>query len=362
MVGRRVSSSESVGASCLIGQLRTGRPGIFSIIWDTVTRELALVGTSKHIGRVAMFGGRGIGVSRKTNTGAMGKLREWMPEALTAGALAGTGLTLAHSLWARGRRRTVVFAALGMGLPLASEFAATNMVRVVRHRTRPQVCGVPLAAVAWYNIGYAAHAVVEDLLIRAGMSTRARRWLAPTGTAALATSLDLLFDCFGLDMGLWEWRDGGPYAREIVGPNGKAGIPLTNFAGWVALTGGVSLGYELLAEASGKRRRGSKLPAHVSVGTEVPAICQRDDLAKNGSERKIQITVGRTAALLLAPYYLAAAAWAIAQRKPKYLAYSALVPAALAASMTRWPQKGRSPFSSAGGAASGKGERQRKMI
>lgn len=230
--------------------------------------------------------------------------REWMPAALTTGTLVGTGLTLAHSLWSRGARRTVAFATLGMGLPLAGEFTAVNVVRVVRHHTHPQVNGVPLAAVAWYNIAYAAHAVVESLLLRAGVSRRARRWAVPVGTAALATSLDLILDCFGLDMGLWEWRDGGPYAREIVGPNGKAGIPTANFVGWVALTGGVSLGYELLAETGDRRSRSA--------------------------------TAGTTAALLLAPYYLASASWAIARRKPRYLAYSALVPAALMASVMRW--------------------------
>jgi hypothetical protein len=34
--------------------------------------------------------------------------------------------------------------------------------------------------------------------------------------------------------------------------------------------------------------------------------------------------VGRTAALLLLPYYLPAAVWALKRRKPKYLLYSAL--------------------------------------
>lgn len=238
----------------------------------------------------------------------MDKTRDWMPAALTAGALAGTGLTLAHSLRARGARRTAVFAALGMGLPLAAEYMGVNVARVIRHHMRPQIRGVPLAAVSWYNIGYATYAVVEDVLARAEVDRTARRWAAPVGTAAVATSLDLLFDCFGLDLGLWEWRDGGPYAREIVGPNGKAGIPVANFVGWIALTGSVSLGYELLTSSADVR------------SSEVRGTRGR---------------AGRSAALLLAPYYVAPAIWAVARRKPRYLAYSALVPLALGMSLWR---------------------------
>lgn len=242
----------------------------------------------------------------------MTKPRDWMPVALTAGALAGTGLALTHSLRTRGARRTAIFAALGMGLPLAGEFGAVNALRVIRHRMRPQVYGVPLAAVAWYTIGYTTFALVDDLLEWARVDGLARSLAAPVGTAAVATSLDLIFDCFGLDLGLWEWRDGGSYGRDIVGPNGKPGIPVANFAGWVALTGGVSLGYELLVSVSTSTTESSP-QAHKESGR----------------------TGGGTAALLLAPYYLGSAAWAVARRKPQYLAYSALFPAALLAALLR---------------------------
>lgn len=235
-------------------------------------------------------------------------MREWMPVAMTAGALAGTALTLAQSLRARGGRRTVLFAALGMGLPVAAEYTAVNVARMIRHHSRPQVRGVPLAAVAWYNIGYASYALIEALLAGSYMSSAARRWVGPMGTALVATSLDLIFDPFGLDLGLWEWRDGGAYAREIVGPNGKAGIPLANFAGWVALTGGIALGYEWLAGAS------------------------------IGSASSARTSAGREAALLLSPYYLAPAGWALLQRGPRYLVASALFPAALVAASLRQPR------------------------
>jgi uncharacterized membrane protein len=71
-----------------------------------------------------------------------------------------------------------------------------------------------------------------------------RKSLIPI-VALTATSLDLLLDPFGLDLGLWEWSAGGPYASEVNGPNGKRGIPVLNFAGWITLTSGVMLAYQL---------------------------------------------------------------------------------------------------------------------
>ena len=44
-----------------------------------------------------------------------------------------------------------------------------------------------------------------------------QRWVLPPGTAAVATSLDLILDGVGLDLELWEWSQGGPYAPEVLG-------------------------------------------------------------------------------------------------------------------------------------------------
>src|ERR687898_3125940 len=57
---------------------------------------------------------------------------------------------------------------------------------------------------------------------------------------------DLLVDPFGLELGLWEWSEDGPYASEVKGTNGKRGVPLLNFAGWLALTTGITLAYQHL--------------------------------------------------------------------------------------------------------------------
>lgn len=117
------------------------------------------------------------------------------------------------------------------------------------------------------------------------------------GTALGATNLDLLVDPAGLDLGLWEWSRDGAYATEIEGPNGKHGVPVLNFVGWLGLITSVTLGYQ-----------------HLDPDDEiVPPL--RSGVA--GSPE-----AGRTAAFLLLPYYLPAVVWALKRRRPKYLLYS----------------------------------------
>jgi Carotenoid biosynthesis protein len=171
---------------------------------------------------------------------------------------------------------------------------------VLRHRTEPRLKGVPLAvALGWYNVAYGTLAVMESILNRAdpNKDQRSRTLLAP-GTALVATSLDLLVDPFGLDHGLWEWSDDGAYATEIEGPNGKHGVPLLNFIGWLGLIASVTLADQRL-DPDDERTRPSQ-----------PGAADSPE-------------VGRTAALLLLPYYLPAAVWALKRRKAKYLLYSA---------------------------------------
>jgi uncharacterized membrane protein len=115
-----------------------------------------------------------------------------------------------------------------------------------------------------------------------------------------------------LELGLWEWSQDGPYASEVKGPNGKRGIPLLNFAGWFALTTGVTLGYQRLQTAGN--------------------VADAPDPEDSGGP-----VAERAAALLLLSYYLPAALWALKQGRRKYLLYSAPFATALYATL-----KGRS--------------------
>ena len=217
--------------------------------------------------------------------------------ALNAHASAVAALSVAHSLRARGLRRTLLFAALGGAIPLLGELVAVNVLKLLRHRLSPRVGGVPLAIVlGWYNVGYNVFAVAERLLVRAGLEGEERRALVPAAALA-ATDLDLLLDVCGLDLGLWEWNRGGLYATEVEGPNGNRGVPAVNFAGWIWLISSLTLAYLRLAP-DGPRPAG-----------------------------------GRGPALLLLSYYLPAAAWAMRRRRRKYLVYSAPFLAALLAAL-----------------------------
>jgi uncharacterized membrane protein len=196
-------------------------------------------------------------------------------------------------------RRTLLFAALGSGIPFLGELLAVNVLKVLRDHARPQAGGVPLAiALGWYNVGYGTFAVMESIMSATGPHEDERsRALAPAA-ALTATSLDLLLDPFGLDLGLWEWSGDGRYAAEVKGPNGKRGVPLLNYAGWMGVITSVTLAYQRFNPEGG---------AADAPGTG----------ASGGSE------AGRGAAFLLLSYYLPAAAWALKRRRPKHLIYSA---------------------------------------
>jgi uncharacterized membrane protein len=219
-------------------------------------------------------------------------------------------LNVIHSLRTRGLRRTLL-GALGNAIPILGELLAIHVLKVIRHHIQPQISDVPLAiALGWYNVGYGTLAIVNGAF-NAGDKPRATKSLIPT-VALVATSLDLLLDPFGLDVGLWEWSEDGPYAPEVKGPNGKRGIPMLNFAGWIALTSGVMLAYQHL------RTRGDATEAAESEIGGVP-----------GAEQ--------SAALLLLSYYLPAAVWAMKQGRRKYLLYSAPFAATLCAALKGRP-------------------------
>jgi uncharacterized membrane protein len=227
-----------------------------------------------------------------------------LSKAVTAHSLIVAAMSVVHSLRTRGLRRTLLFALSSSVIPVLAELVTVNFLKVLRHHARPQVGGVPLAiALLWYNVVYGTVAVVR------GTTHPHEESLALAPTVALAaTSFDLLLDPFGLDLGLWEWSRDGPYAPEIKGPNGKRGIPLLNFAGWIALTTSVTLAYQRLAS-----------------GQNGAYAAEQGNIGGPGSQR--------AAALLLLPYYLPAAAWALKRERRKYLLYSAPFATALWAAL-----------------------------
>jgi uncharacterized membrane protein len=215
---------------------------------------------------------------------------------LLALAALGAVLNLADSTRTAGPRRAAGLFALGVGLPAVGEVLAVGPLNLLRHRARPRVAGVPVAILlGWYCAIRGSYAVAGRALARLPLGATARRTALPPVAALVGASLDLVLDPAGLDVGLWEWKGDGAYAPGVAGANGRRGVPLVNYLGWLALVAGAVHAHE---RASGS-------------GT--------------GEGRE----AGRLPGLLLVPPYLAAAAWAARRRGFRYLIYSAPFPVTL---------------------------------
>lgn len=211
-------------------------------------------------------------------------------------------LNLAVSVRSRGVRRTAAFFALAVGLPAVGELLVTGPLGLLRHRTRPRLAGVSVAVLlGWYCVIHGVFTVAGRILDRIPLGEAGRLAALPPVAAAVGTSLDLILDPAGLDAGLWEWNADGAYAAGVEGSNGRRGVPLVNFLGWLALVAGVAAVYGRAFEGGSGRRSGG----------------------------------GRLSAVLLLPYYLAAVAWAVGRRRWRYLIYSVPFPVVLYAALRR---------------------------
>jgi uncharacterized membrane protein len=203
-------------------------------------------------------------------------------------------LHLVASIRTSGLRRSATFFALGTGLPAAGELLATGPLKLLRHRVRYRIAGVPLAVLlGWYAVIRGSFVIAGRLSERLQRGEDTKRVTVPAFAALIGVGLDLILDPAGLDIGLWEWNVDGAYGGE-VGPNGQRGVPLVNYLGWISLVGGVTYLYG------------------------------RED----GAETRLP-------ALLLLPYYLAAVGWALKRRKFGYLLLSAPFPVALYAAIEK---------------------------
>lgn len=221
-----------------------------------------------------------------------------LSKTILAHATLSAAVSFASSVRTRGLRRSTVFLALGIGLPTVGELLATGPLKLLRHRTRPRIAGVPLGVLlGWYCVINGSFTVSERVLSR--LPGEKRRAALPIGAALVGTSLDLVLDPCGLDVGLWEWRSDGVYAADVEGSNGRRGVPLVNYLGWIPLVSSVVYVYERCS-GDGDQASESRVPG-----------------------------------LLLLPYYLVAVAWAVRERRFHCVLYSALFPAALYAALEK---------------------------
>jgi uncharacterized membrane protein len=211
-------------------------------------------------------------------------------------AVLNAGLHLVASIRTRGLRRSALFFALGTGLPAAGELLATGPLKLLRHRLRYRIAGVPLAILlGWYAAIHGSVVIARRISGRLHRGEDTKRVTVPALATLIGVGLDLILDPAGLDVGLWEWNKDGAYAGEVVGPNGHRGVPLVNYLGWISLVGGVAGVYGLAR--------------------------QKDD------EEEL------LPALLLLPLYLASVGWALKRRRFRYLLLSAPFSVALYATL-----------------------------
>lgn len=175
---------------------------------------------------------------------------------------------VAHSLFTKGLRQTLLFLALSTAIPFLAEVGGVNYGYVFgpydySDLAGPKVLGVPLLIVmAWEPILYSAYCIA-DLLVP-GTGSESRRGMVTVLTASALASLatvacDSMIEGLAIQAPLWSWEGGGPYLRYLPGAETttaaywatlpqapsvySSGVPISNFAGWVGVAFMVNILY-----------------------------------------------------------------------------------------------------------------------
>lgn len=168
----------------------------------------------------------------------------FVPPLLVLSTLALFGFSVGHAVWSLGGRLTLLFLGLTFSISLLFESVGvlTGWVYGPYHytdRLGVKVFGlVPvLIPIAWFMMIYPSHVLVERLVGNPRGSSLGRTvWLA--GLSALAmTAWDLVMDPIMVASDHWVWEVKGAYF----------GIPVQNYAGWLATTFSIYLLYRLIA-------------------------------------------------------------------------------------------------------------------
>ena len=162
-------------------------------------------------------------------------------------------LALLPSLVIRGPRRSLRLLAAALLVATAGEALAIRGTRTLRHHSHPQIGDLPLRVVlSWYAVLAPSYGLAQAAVGEGGPG------VVSLVTALLATATDLANDPWGLASGYWEWQDGGAYLPDLVGTNGVAGIPVSNYVSWLVIAGSVACLTEMgraPAEGAAARRR-----------------------------------------------------------------------------------------------------------
>jgi len=186
------------------------------------------------------------------------------------------GWVIAHSTVVRGGQSTGQLLVMAGIIAFVVEALALNLTDAFHHNLAPQIVGVPVQIIcAWIVYLYAGFAVTLAL------ASPGRTWrgalLFCVGAALVTTALDLTADPVGVQLGSFEYRQGGAFMPEIEGANGAHGIPLLNYVGWVLLASSTYMAFWLRArgpEDESSCRPVSALLFYVGlfVAAAIPAV------------------------------------------------------------------------------------------
>lgn len=174
---------------------------------------------------------------------------------LPGGVLALTAIvavfSLAHACYALGARRTLAFFGLSAAISYVFEQVGvvTGGVYGPYHYTAylgTKLGDVPLIIpLAWFMMIYPSYVIANLIATRRPLGTPAGvdRLVELTAlSAAVMTAWDLVIDpvLSSPQIRAWVWESGGPYF----------GVPVQNYAGWLATTFAVYLAYRALEQGS----------------------------------------------------------------------------------------------------------------
>ncbi|HEY53107.1 MAG TPA: carotenoid biosynthesis protein [Caldilineae bacterium] len=166
---------------------------------------------------------------------------------------------LCHAAYTLGWRQALVFFALSTGISWAFEQVgvATGLVYGEYHYSEmlgPKLGHVPLLVpIGWFMMMYPSY-VIANLIVNGRFYATNRNiwriiWLSFLG-ALVMTAWDVVMDPIFSGLGMWVWENGGAYF----------GVPIHNFAGWLATTFAVFLAYRLWERRVGVQPLGTVTP------------------------------------------------------------------------------------------------------
>jgi putative membrane protein len=166
---------------------------------------------------------------------------------------------LCHATYSLGWRRALAFFAFSTGISWALEHVgvATGLIYGGYHYSEmlgPKLGHVPLIVpIGWFMMMYPSY-VIANLIVSgrfyaANHSLWRIIWLSFLG-AMVMTAWDMVMDPVFSGLGMWVWENGGAYF----------GVPIHNFAGWLATTFIVFLAYRLWERRAGVQPLGAVTP------------------------------------------------------------------------------------------------------